>query len=329
MEVFINGFGRIGRTFLRNALRREGIRISGINDPAGPEVLAHLLKYDSVHGKADFLISHTQHELICGETRIPFTTFPEIQDLPARTNALLLESSGHYLSLEKLAGVERKFKQVILSAPPKDTQIPVVVFGVNHKENQSHAILSAASCTTHSAASVLETVDTAFGVESAFLSTVHSYTSDQRLVDAPHSDFRRARSAPLSIIPTTTGAAKALGPLFPHLQGKIGGGGIRVPVPDGSLTDLTLVLKKKTNPSELNLCIREASKSKYRGILEYCEEPIVSSDVIGNPHSAVFDSLLTSVVGPMVKLVTWYDNEWGYSNRLLDLIQFLDRREHS
>lgn len=323
MRVAINGFGRIGRVFLRNCINNPAIEIVAINDVADTHTLAHLLKYDSVHRAFPGEISTEGNTLIVNGKKIKVVSFKDPSQLPWKELKvdIVIESTGHFLDkasagLHLTAGAKR----VILSAPPKEDSIKTVVLGVNEDIlSNDDVIISNASCTTNCAAPMLKVLEQ-FGIEQAYITTVHSYTNDQRIHDAPHKDLRRARAAAMSIIPTSTGAAKAITKIFPHLEGKIGGCGMRVPVPDGSLTDITCVLKKTPTAQEINAAFKLASQTNLKGILEYTEDPIVGVDVIGNAHSVLFDSEFTSIVGHLVKIIGWYDNEWGYSNRLVDLV---------
>lgn len=327
-RVAINGFGRIGRVFLRNAISDPNIEIVIINDLTDAGTLAHLLKYDSIHRAFPGTVSAENDHLIVNGQRIKVVSFKDPAQLPWKEYKIdqVIESTGHFLDrksaeLHLSAGAGK----VMLSAPAKDDSIKSVVLGVNDSIlSPADRIISNASCTTNCAAPMLKVLDQ-FGIEDAFITTVHSYTSDQRLQDAPHKDLRRARAAAMSIIPTSTGAAKAITKIFPHLEGKIGGCGMRVPVPDGSLTDITCVLNKIPTPAEINAAFKKAAEGELKGILQYTEDPIVGVDVIGNPHSALFDPEFTSVVGNLVKVIGWYDNEWGYSNRLVDLVKKVGR----
>ncbi len=322
IRVAINGFGRIGRVYLRNCINNPEIEIVAINDLTDAVTLAHLLKYDSVHRKFDGDVKAEGNSLIVNGKAIKIVSFKDPEQLPWKENNIdiVIESTGHFLDkVSARKHITAGAKKVILSAPAKDDDIKTVVLGVNdHVLKNDDLIISNASCTTNCAAPMLKVLDQ-FGIEEAYITTVHSYTSDQRIHDAPHKDLRRARAAAMSIIPTSTGAAKAITKIFPNLDGKIGGCGMRVPVPDGSLTDITCVLTKIPTAEEINNAFKVAAKTELKGILEYTEDPIVSVDVIGNSHSVLYDAEFTSVVGNLVKIIGWYDNEWGYSNRLVDL----------
>jgi len=323
VRVAINGFGRIGRVFLRNCIHNPAIEIIAINDVTDTKTLAHLLKYDSIHRAFNGTVLAEEHHLVINGKRILVCAQKDPSQLPWKENQIdiVIESTGHFLD-KKGAELHLKAgaKKVILSAPAKDESIKTVVLGVNDELLSSEdTILSNASCTTNCAAPMLKVLEQ-FGIEEAYISTIHSYTNDQRIHDAPHKDLRRARAAAMSIIPTSTGAAKAITKIFPHLEGKIGGCGIRVPVPNGSLTDITCVLTKIPTVEEINAAFKKASENELKNILEYTEDPIVGVDVIGNPHSVLFDAEFTSIVGNLVKVIGWYDNEWGYSNRLVDLV---------
>jgi len=325
MRVAINGFGRIGRMTAKILLAQSDIELVAVNDLADPKTLTHLFKYDSVHGNLNLPLRLEDTTLHAGSHQLKFYQEKDPALLPWRELKIdvVIEATGIFkteilASKHLVAGAQK----VIISAPSPDLTIPMLVFGVNgdvlSKEMQ---IVSNASCTTNSAAPLIALLDEICEIESCYITTVHSYTGDQRLHDAPHRDLRRARAAGQSIVPTTTGAAKALTRIFPHLDDKIGGCGIRVPVPDGSLTDITCIVKNVLSTDEINAAFKSAAESRFKGILEYTSDPIVSVDVIGNTHSCVFDSQLTSVIGKMVKLVGWYDNEIGYSNRLVDLLR--------
>ena len=322
IKVAINGFGRIGRMYFRNAINNPNIEIIAINDVTDTKTLAHLLKYDSVHRAFNGDIKVHENNLIVNGQTIIITNSKDPAQLPWKQYNIdiVIESTGLFLNKENAnKHLQAGAKKVILSAPASDDSIKTIVLGVNDSIlKPEDVIVSNASCTTNCAAPMLKVLEQ-FEIEEAFITTVHSYTNDQRIHDAPHKDLRRARAAALSIIPTSTGAAKAITKIFPHLEGKIGGCGMRVPVPDGSLTDITCVLTKIPSVEEINAAYKLASQTHLKGILEYTEDPIVSVDVIGNPHSVLYDAEFTSIVGNLVKIIGWYDNEWGYSNRLVDL----------
>ncbi|MDA7803275.1 type I glyceraldehyde-3-phosphate dehydrogenase [Crocinitomix sp.] len=324
IRVAINGFGRIGRYFTRMAIQNSNIEIVAINDLTDAHTLAHLFKYDSVHRKFNGTVEATEDQLIVNGHSIQMLREKDPKNLPwqALNVDYVIESTGIFRT-EELANqhIIAGAKRVILSAPPQSDSIKSVVLGVNDSIlTGEDKIISNASCTANSAAPLVYVMKKLGSIESCYITTVHSYTSDQRLHDAPHKDLRRARAAAESIVPTTTGAAKAITKIFPELEGHMGGCGIRVPVPDGSLTDMTFIMDHEISAEEINTTFKEASENELAGILAYTKDPIVSVDIIGSPYSATFDSLLTSVVGRMIKVVSWYDNEAGYSNRLVDLI---------
>ncbi len=323
-KVAINGFGRIGRLTFKALLKKSNIEVVAINDLTDIATLAHLLKYDSVHGRFDGTVSTSEDGIVVNGKNIKVTAEREPKNLPWASLGVdvVLESTGFFLD-EAGAGqhIQAGAKKVVISAPAKGG-VPTVVLGVNDDTmTGEETILSNASCTTNCLAPMAKVLDDAFGIEKGYITTVHAYTSDQKLHDAPHRDLRRARAGAYSIIPTSTGAAKAVGLVLPHLQGKLDGIAMRVPIPDGSLTDLTVVLKKDTTKEEINAAMKAAAEGPMKGILEYTEDPIVSIDIVGNPHSNIFDSQLTSVQGNLAKVVGWYDNEAGYSNRAADLIE--------
>lgn len=324
IKVAINGFGRIGRVFLRNALQNPQIEVVAINDITDNNTLAHLFKYDSIHRGFKGSVTATDDGIVIDGKLIKTFSEKDPSTLPwAKLNIdIVIESTGKFLTKEKAnLHIAAGAKKVILSAPPNDKDIPTIVLGVNDyilKDN--HIIISNASCTTNNVAPMVKVLDDLGGIEDGYITTVHSYTGDQNLHDAPHRDLRRARAAAVSMIPTSTGAAKAITSIFPHLAGKLGGAGIRVPVPNGSLTDFTCLLKKDVSVAEINAAFKFASENQLKGILEYTEDPIVSIDIQENPHSCIFDAQLTSIVGRLVKVVGWYDNEWGYSNRLVEIV---------
>jgi glyceraldehyde 3-phosphate dehydrogenase len=324
-RIAINGFGRIGRVFLRAVLNNPNIEVVAINDLASAHTMSHLFKYDSIHGVFDGEVQSTDDSLIINNYLINYLSSSKIEDISWQEYNvdIVVECTGLFKDRESASvHLNSGAKKVIISAPPTDDSIKTIVVGINdHLIDNKDNILSNASCTTNSAAPLIQLINENYGIESAYITTIHSYTTDQRLHDSPHSDLRRARAGSTSIVPTTTGAAKALTKIFPDLSDRIGGCGIRVPVPDGSLTDITCIVKKETTVDEINDLFNKASSSSLNGILSYIEDPIVSVDVLGNTHSCVFDSKLTSVIGKMVKVVGWYDNETGYSNRLIDLIE--------
>ncbi len=324
MKIAINGFGRIGRITLRALLGKAGIEVVAINDLTDTTTLAHLFKYDSVHrGFAGSVKSAPNGLLINGNLIRVFSERDPV-NLPWGELGvdLVIESTGKFTTAELASShLKAGAKQVILSAPSEDKDLPTVVLGVNDDSiDLSSSILSNASCTTNNVAAMVKVLDDNWGVVTGYITTVHSMTGDQNLHDAPHRDLRRARAASASIIPTTTGAAKAITNIFPHLDGKLGGAGIRVPVLNGSLTDFTCILKTVPSAEEINLAFKQASEGFLKNVLEYTSDPIVSVDILDNPYSCIFDSELTSVVGDLVKVVGWYDNESGYSNRLADLV---------
>lgn len=332
MRIAINGFGRIGRHTFRNAILRKikGLDIVAINDLADAKTLAHLLKYDSVHGPFPAEIhSHDNQIYVDGHPTLVLN-HKSPSELPWKELEIdiVIESTGLFTSQEKAKQhLDAGARQVVISAPSPDRDIPTVVLGVNdHDFDWATPIFSNASCTTNNVAPLVKILDENWGIKDGYITTVHSMTGDQNLHDAPHRDLRRARAASSSIIPTTTGAAKAITNVFPHLEGKLGGAGIRVPVLNGSLTDFTCTLARETNVEEINTKFREAAANGLSNILYYTEDPIVSVDIINNPYSCVFDSQLTSIVGGLVKVVGWYDNEFGYSNRLVDILQRLHQQ---
>lgn len=328
MNIAINGFGRIGRTFLRTALKRK-LNVVAINDLTAPSTLAHLFKYDSVHGVFTGNVNHGEDYLVIDGKKIQVCKYVNPSQLPWQDLAidLVIEATGKFTdTVSAKLHLDAGAKQVIISAPASDKEIPMVVIGVNDDQiDLKSPILSNASCTTNNVAPMIKILEDNWGVEEGYITTVHSMTGDQNLHDSPHHDLRRARAASSSIIPTSTGAAKAITHIFPHLDNKLGGAGIRVPVLNGSLTDFTCILKNKTTIAQINLAFKQAAEGKLKSILEYTEDPIVSVDVIDNPHSCIFDAQLTSIIGDMVKVVGWYDNEAGYSNRLVDLVEKIEQ----
>lgn len=328
IKIGINGFGRIGRTLFRILLHHPKIEVVAVNDLANTKTLSHLLKYDSIHGILNEEINFSEDELTVAGTKIRFSSEAAIENINWADVDIVVEATGKFKTRKQLEEhLKSGAKKVILSVPPIDDDIKTVVLGVNDAIlTASDTIISNASCTTNNAAPMLQVINKLCGIEQAYITTVHSYTTDQSLHDQPHRDLRRARAAGQSIVPTTTGAAKALTKIFPELASAIGGCGIRVPVPDGSLTDITLNVKKEVTITAINQAFKEAAESDLKGILEYTEDPIVSIDIIGNTHSCVFDAGMTSVIGKMVKIIGWYDNETGYSARIVDLILQISRK---
>ncbi|WP_121667762.1 type I glyceraldehyde-3-phosphate dehydrogenase [Mesonia aquimarina] len=327
-RLAINGFGRIGRSLFRLLLQHDTIEVVCINDLADAKTLAHLLKYDSIHGVLPNNVDFSNNSIIIDQKEYPLTNQPVIEKISWKNFEVdvVVECTGKFKTKNALEyHINGGAKKVILGAPPADDDIKTIVLGINEAIlDGSETIISNASCTTNNAAPMLDLVHKEFGVEQAYITTVHSYTSDQSLHDKPHKDLRRARAAAQSIIPTTTGAAKALTKIFPDLSNVIGGCGIRVPVPNGSLTDMTLNVRKKTSIKEINALFKNAAQQNLKGIIEYTESPIVSVDILGNSHSCVFDAEMTSVIdGHLVKLIGWYDNERGYSHRIINLISMI------
>jgi len=331
IRVAINGFGRIGRITFRKLIENDRIEVVAVNDLADTRTLAHLLKYDSVHGRFPGTVVNNGDYLLVNGTKVLVFSEEDPGKLPWKNLRIdvVIESTGKFVSRPDAIRhvTEAGARKVIISAPAKNESedVKYVVLGVNeHIIDKNDVIISNSSCTTNNVAPLIMILDKNWGIEKAFITTVHSYTKDQNLLDAPHKDLRRARAAAISIVPTTTGAAKAATKIFPHLKSNLGGAGIRVPVADGSLTDLTCILKHPATKEEINLKFKEAAEGSLKGILEYTEDPIVSVDVIGNTHSAVFDAGLTAVLGEknkLVKVVAWYDNEMGYASRLVELIE--------
>ncbi|WP_433813588.1 type I glyceraldehyde-3-phosphate dehydrogenase [Flavobacterium johnsoniae] len=323
-RIAINGFGRIGRNLFRLLINHPEIEVVAINDIADNKTMSHLIKYDTIHGVLPFAVRFDEEGIIVNEKHYLFFHEKSISNLDWKSHSIdfVIESTGKYKTHEELnAHIEAGAKKVILSAPSEVDTIKTVVLGVNENIlDGTENIVSNASCTTNNAAPMIKIIEELCGIEQAYITTIHSFTTDQSLHDQPHKDLRRARGASQSIVPTTTGAAKALTKIFPKLHEKIGGCGIRVPVPDGSLTDITFNVKRAVTIEEINIAFQKASKTNLKGILDYTEDPIVSVDIIGNTHSCLFDAQLTSVIDKMVKVVGWYDNEIGYSSRLIDLI---------
>jgi glyceraldehyde 3-phosphate dehydrogenase len=330
-RIAINGFGRIGRNLFRLLLNHPTIEVVAINDIADNKTMAHLVKYDSIHGKLPYDCSFNEEAIIVNGKSHLFFHEKAIANLDWKALDIdfVIESTGKYKTFDEInAHVLAGAKKVILTAPSEVDTIKTVVLGVNEAIlTGEETIISNASCTTNNAAPMMKIIDELCGIEQAYITTIHSYTTDQSLHDQPHKDLRRARGAAQSIVPTTTGAAKALTKIFPKLEGKIGGCGIRVPVPDGSLTDITFNVKRQVSIEEINAAFKAASQTNFKGILDYTEDPIVSVDIIGNTNSCVFDAQLTSVIDKMVKVVGWYDNEIGYSSRIIDLILLINSKK--
>jgi glyceraldehyde 3-phosphate dehydrogenase len=324
VRVAINGFGRIGRRVFRLLQSHPTIEVVAINDLADTKTLAHLLKYDSIHGTLKKTISCDDTHINIDEITIPVLNKSHPKDLNWRPYNvdIIIEATGRFKTKKELIHhVNNGASKVILSVPPTNDDMKTVVLGVNDNLlDQEDTIISNASCTTNNAAPMLSIINKLCGVNQAYITTVHSYTTDQSLHDQPHKDLRRARAAGQSIVPTTTGAAKALTKVFPELADCIGGCGIRVPVINGSLTDITFNVKKETSVEAINKAFKDAAETTFKGVLEYTEDPIVSIDIVGNTHSCIFDAQMTSVIGTMVKIIGWYDNETGYSSRIVDLI---------
>ena len=328
----INGFGRIGRNVLRAMSQKEVQRVRAINDLTDTHTLAHLLKWDSVHGKFDGEIGYDAENIVVRGHKIKVLKERDPGALPWKDLGVdvVLESTGFFTSRDKaeLHISKAGAKRVLISAPAKNPDATICI-GINDNiyDPAKHTIVSNASCTTNCLAPLAKVLLDKFGVEHGFMSTIHSYTNDQRILDFPHEDLRRARAAALSVIPSSTGAAKAIGEVIPELKGKLNGGSFRVPTPDGSVTDFTAVLAKDATVDAVNAAFKEASADKsYKGVLEYTDEPLVSRDIVGNPHSCIFDSKLTLMLGNrFVKVVGWYDNEWGYSNRCVEMMEMLSK----
>jgi glyceraldehyde 3-phosphate dehydrogenase len=324
IKIAINGFGRIGRITFRNLLKNKNVEVVALNDLTDNKTLAHLLKYDSVHGKFDGTVEADAENLYVNGKKIRVYEERDPAKLPWKNHKVdvVIESTGRFTDSDSAKKhITAGASKVIISAPGTG-DVKTIVLGVNDKDIDANAtVFSNASCTTNCLAPMVKILDENFGLESGFMQTIHAYTSDQNLQDAPHRDLRRARAAAYSIIPTSTGAAKAVALVMPHLKGKLNGGSMRVPVPDGSVTDFTAVLKKAATAEEINAAFKAAAEGPLKGILEYQTDPIVSIDIIGNKHSCIFDAALTLTIGNTVKIIGWYDNEAGYSARLADLAE--------
>jgi glyceraldehyde 3-phosphate dehydrogenase len=327
-RVGINGFGRIGRNFYRALVAQgAGIEVVGINDLTDTKTLAHLLKYDSILGRLGLSVEAEPDAIIVDGHRIPVTAQTDPAQLPWGSLGadIVIESTGHFTDAAKArAHLEAGAKKVIISAPAKGDAVTVVM-GVNEQDYDpaKHSVISNASCTTNCLAPMVKVLDDEFGIVKGMMTTIHAYTNDQRILDFPHSDLRRTRAAAVNMIPTSTGAAKAIGLVLPNLKGKLDGYAMRVPVPTGSATDLTVLLSRDVTKEEVNDAMRAAAEGTLKGYLSYTEDPIVSTDIVTDPASCILDSGLTNAFGSMVKVVGWYDNEWGYSNRLVDLVAYV------
>ncbi len=329
INVAINGFGRIGRMIFRAAWNDKKINIIAINDLTDTKTLAHLLKYDSVHGIFDEKIKATDNCIIINGKRIKVFSQKDPKQLPWKDLKIdvVAECTGFFRIYETASGhLQAGARKVVLSAPAKDDKIKTYAYGINHKSiKKSEKIISNASCTTNCLAPIVKVLNDNFGVVKGLMTTVHAYTNSQKILDLPHKDLRRARAAAVNIIPTTTGAAIAIGKVIPKLNGCLNGIALRVPVKDGSLVDLTVELKKKTTVEKINAAMKKASSGQLKGQLEYSEEELVSTDIIGNPASSIFDSKMTMQIhSNMFKVLSWYDNEWGYSNRMVDMIKIFN-----
>ncbi len=321
-RISINGFGRIGRLAFRQLIKNDSVQVCAINDLTDAATLAHLFKYDSTHGKYDGTVEVKENMLVVDGKSVEILSERDPEKLPwgKMKIDMVLECTGHFVSEEGASKhLTAGAKKVQISAPAKGN-IPTVVMGVNDEViTDDVKIFSNASCTTNCLAPMAKVINDNIGIVKGHITTVHAYTMDQNLQDSPHSDLRRARAGAYSIIPTTTGAAKAVGKVIPELSGKLDGNAVRVPIPDGSLTDFTVVLKRDSSIEEINSLMQKASNGSFKGIIEYTDEPIVSIDIVGNPHSCIFDSQLTMVNGDLIKIVGWYDNETGYASRLVDM----------
>jgi glyceraldehyde 3-phosphate dehydrogenase len=330
VKIAINGFGRIGRNAFRLALKNKKIEIVAVNDLTDTKTLAHLLKYDSVHGIADANVSAKENSIVVNGKAILVLAEKDPAMLPWKKLGIgiVLESTGAFTTkAEASKHLSAGARKVIVTAPCKGGEARTIVLGVNEETySKSDNVISMASCTTNCLAPMAKVLNENFGIIEGFMTTVHAYTNDQKILDLAHKDLRRARAAALNIIPTSTGAANALGEVIPALKGKLDGIAVRVPVPDGSLTDLVVKTEKKTTAEEINSAFKKASEKKLRGILQFSEEPLVSTDIIGNLHSCIFDSQQTKTIGNLAKVLGWYDNELGYSQRLIDLIEFIGKK---
>jgi len=329
VNIAINGFGRIGRLLFRIGYKEKNLNFVAINDLTDAKTLAHLLKYDSIHGTFKADVEAGNDYIKVDDKKIHVLSEKDPAKLPWKelNVDVVAECTGLFRKKSELKHhIECGAKKVLLSAPGNGGDIKTIVIGANEKEIHDVDIISNASCTTNSLVPIVQVLDKEFGVEKGFMSTIHAYTNDQRLLDLPHKDLRRGRAAPVNIIPTTTGAAQAVGNVISHLDGKLDGVSFRVPVPCGSITDFVCIVKKETTVEEVNKVIKKASETYLKGILEYSEAPLVSTDIIGNPHSSIFDSLITKVNGNLVKVATWYDNESGFSYRMVDMLNMMAKK---
>jgi len=332
-KIAINGFGRIGRLIYRQIYNMEGLEVVAINDLTSPTQLAHLLKYDSSQGRFDGEVKSTDNSIVVNGEDVRIYAQKDPAQIPWGDHDVdvVIESTGFFTDKDKAqAHITAGAKRVLISAPATGG-VKTIVFNVNHNIlDGTETIISCASCTTNCLAPMAKVLNDSFGIASGFMTTIHAYTNDQNTLDAPHpkGDLRRARAAAANIVPNSTGAAKAITNIFPHLEGKLGGAGIRVPVLNGSLTDFTCSLKKQTTVEEINKAFKAAAEGPMKNVLEYTEDPIVSTDILDNPHSCIFDAKLTSIVGGLVKVVGWYDNEMGYSSRLADLVAKISVSKH-
>jgi glyceraldehyde 3-phosphate dehydrogenase len=330
IKVAINGFGRIGRNVFKIALERPEMEVVGINDLTDTKTLAHLLKYDSTQGKFSGTVTHDAEGIIVNGVKYPVHAERSPLNIKWKTTPdVVVESTGIFVKRESEKGgygdhIKNGAKKVILCVPSKDEIDRMIVFGVNDSDlKPEDKCVSNASCTTNCLAPIAKILNDSFGIEKGLMNTIHAYTNDQRILDAPHSDLRRARSAAVSMIPTTTGAAKSVGKVIPALKGKLDGLAVRVPTPTGSLVDFVAILKREVTKEEVNAAVKKAAEGPMKGIVEYTEDPIVSIDIVHNSHSSIFDADSTMVMGNMVKILSWYDNEWGYSCRVVDLVPML------
>jgi glyceraldehyde 3-phosphate dehydrogenase len=329
MKIGINGFGRIGRQIFRIAHER-GMEIALVNDLTDNATLAHLLKYDSAYGRFEGEVGHDDDHLIVDGRKVRATAIREPSQIPWGEHGVevVVESTGIFTARAKAAQhLAGGAKRVLISAPSPDADADIMM-GVNELsyDPAKDVVVSNASCTTNSLAAIMKVLDETFGIEQAMMTTIHSYTNDQNVLDGPHRDLRRARTAAANIIPTTTGAAKAVGKVLPNLEGIFDGLAVRVPTPTGSLSDVTALMKREVTKAEVNAALKAAAEGPLKGIVRYTEDPIVSSDIVGDPHSAIFDAGLTKTMGRMLKFFSWYDNEWGYSARMVDLLELMAER---